>query len=110
MVRTPPRTDAGCSSSGPSAARKRLPISATSPSQPKRSRETYLVRVQVANPAVLREARAAGFAAERTRRLALLAHARKLMTSSLPIPTAWYAIPLRLIVGFGFMRHGYAKL
>ena len=23
---------------------------------------------------------------------------------------AWYAIPLRLIVGFGFMEHGYAKL
>jgi putative oxidoreductase len=29
------------------------------------------------------------------------------------IPQAWqtwYAIPLRLIVGFGFMEHGYAKL
>jgi len=23
---------------------------------------------------------------------------------------AWYALPLRLIVGFGFMQHGYAKL
>jgi putative oxidoreductase len=23
---------------------------------------------------------------------------------------AWYAIPLRLIVGFGFMAHGWAKL
>jgi putative oxidoreductase len=23
---------------------------------------------------------------------------------------AWYAIPLRLMVGFGFMQHGYAKL
>jgi putative oxidoreductase len=23
---------------------------------------------------------------------------------------AWYAIPLRLLVGFGFMQHGYAKL
>jgi putative oxidoreductase len=23
---------------------------------------------------------------------------------------SWYAIPLRLIVGFGFMQHGYAKL
>jgi putative oxidoreductase len=22
----------------------------------------------------------------------------------------WYAIPLRLIVGYGFMEHGYAKL
>ena len=38
-----------------------------------------------------------------------LAHASKLATSSLPVPTAWYAIPLRLIVGFGFMQHGYAK-
>jgi putative oxidoreductase len=30
-----------------------------------------------------------------------------------PIPHSWqnwYAIPLRLIVGFGFMEHGYAKL
>jgi putative oxidoreductase len=24
--------------------------------------------------------------------------------------SAWYPIPLRLIVGFGFMQHGYAKL
>ena len=23
---------------------------------------------------------------------------------------AWYAIPLRLIIGYGFMEHGYAKL
>jgi putative oxidoreductase len=23
---------------------------------------------------------------------------------------AWYAIPLRLMVGYGFMEHGYAKL
>jgi hypothetical protein len=23
---------------------------------------------------------------------------------------AWYTLPLRLIVGFGFMEHGYAKL
>jgi len=22
----------------------------------------------------------------------------------------WYAIPLRLMVGYGFMEHGYAKL
>jgi len=27
-----------------------------------------------------------------------------------PGPQAWYALPLRLIVGFGFMQHGYAKL
>jgi Predicted membrane protein len=30
--------------------------------------------------------------------------------SPLPLPPAWYAVPLRLIVGFGFMQHGYAKL
>lgn len=29
--------------------------------------------------------------------------------SSSPLPS-WYAIPLRLIVGYGFMEHGYAKL
>jgi len=27
-----------------------------------------------------------------------------------PVPTDWYALPLRLIVGYGFMAHGYAKL
>jgi putative oxidoreductase len=26
------------------------------------------------------------------------------------LPSSWYAFPLRLIVGFGFMEHGYAKL
>jgi putative oxidoreductase len=26
-----------------------------------------------------------------------------------PLRQAWYAIPLRLIVGYGFMEHGYAK-
>src|SRR5258708_2967094 len=26
------------------------------------------------------------------------------------LPSNWYAIPLRLIVGFGFMEHGFAKL
>lgn len=26
------------------------------------------------------------------------------------LPQAWYAIPLRLAVGYGFMAHGYAKL
>ena len=42
--------------------------------------------------------------------MTLLAHASKLTTFPLPIPMTWYAIPLRLIVGFGFMQHGYAKL
>lgn len=26
------------------------------------------------------------------------------------LQSAWYAIPLRMIVGLGFMQHGYAKL
>jgi putative oxidoreductase len=30
--------------------------------------------------------------------------------SSLPVPGSWYALPLRLVVGFGFVQHGYAKL
>jgi putative oxidoreductase len=40
----------------------------------------------------------------------LLARVSNLAISPLPVPAAWYAIPLRLIVGFGFMQHGYAKL
>jgi putative oxidoreductase len=35
---------------------------------------------------------------------------RRLAISPLPIPADWYAIPLRLIVGYGFFEHGYAKL
>ncbi|WP_244466312.1 DoxX family protein [Dyella japonica] len=35
---------------------------------------------------------------------------RKYSISPLPIPAQWYALPLRLIVGFGFVEHGYAKL
>jgi putative oxidoreductase len=34
----------------------------------------------------------------------------RLSTSPLPVPASWYGIPLRLIVGFGFIQHGYAKL
>lgn len=26
------------------------------------------------------------------------------------LPPSWYALPLRLIIGYGFMEHGYAKL
>ena len=40
----------------------------------------------------------------------LVAKARRLTISPLPAPIGWYAIPLRLIVGFGFLQHGYAKL
>jgi putative oxidoreductase len=39
-----------------------------------------------------------------------LHRASRLAISPLPTPTAWYAIPLRLIIGLGFMQHGYAKL
>src|SRR6476660_1175449 len=34
----------------------------------------------------------------------------RLLTSPIPVPASWYAIPLRLIVGFGFIQHGYAEL
>jgi putative oxidoreductase len=34
----------------------------------------------------------------------------RLSISPLPAPVGWYALPLRLIIGFGFMQHGYAKL
>jgi putative oxidoreductase len=34
----------------------------------------------------------------------------RLGVSPLPVPANWYAVPLRLIVGFGFLEHGYAKL
>lgn len=34
---------------------------------------------------------------------------RQFLTSPLPVPPSWYAIPLRLIVGFGFLQHSYAK-
>ena len=40
----------------------------------------------------------------------LFTRASRLAISPLPVPTAWYAIPLRLIVGLGFVQHGYAKL
>lgn len=42
--------------------------------------------------------------------MSLLKRFRDLAVSPLPVPAAWYAIPIRLIVGFGFMQHGYAKL
>jgi putative oxidoreductase len=30
--------------------------------------------------------------------------------ATLPVPPGWHALPLRLMVGLGFMQHGYAKL
>jgi putative oxidoreductase len=41
--------------------------------------------------------------------MTFLHRASRLAISPLPAPTAWYAVPLRLIIGFGFMQHGYAK-
>ncbi|HET8554352.1 MAG TPA: DoxX family protein [Rhodanobacteraceae bacterium] len=35
---------------------------------------------------------------------------RKFAVAPLPVPAGWYAIPLRLVVGLGFVEHGYAKL
>jgi len=35
---------------------------------------------------------------------------RSFVNAPLPLPTSWYALPLRLIIGYGFMEHGYAKL
>jgi putative oxidoreductase len=35
---------------------------------------------------------------------------RRLITAPLPVPANWYALPLRLIVGYGFLEHGFAKL
>jgi uncharacterized membrane protein YphA (DoxX/SURF4 family) len=42
--------------------------------------------------------------------MALLIRASRFAISPLPVPASWYAIPLRLIAGFGFLQHGYAKL
>ena len=40
----------------------------------------------------------------------ILSALRRLAIAPLPLPAAWYALPLRLILGFGFAQHGYAKL
>ena len=34
----------------------------------------------------------------------------KLAIAPLPVPPGWYAVPLRLIIGYGFFAHGHAKL
>jgi putative oxidoreductase len=33
-----------------------------------------------------------------------------LAVAPLPLPASWCALPLRLIIGLGFVEHGYAKL
>ena len=35
---------------------------------------------------------------------------RSFAKAPLPRLTSWYALPLRLIIGYGFMEHGYAQL
>jgi len=35
---------------------------------------------------------------------------RELAVAPLPVPACWYALPLRFIIGLGFVEHGYAKL
>jgi len=40
----------------------------------------------------------------------LIPAVRQLAVAPLPLPAGWYALPLRLIVGLGFVEHGYAKL
>lgn len=42
--------------------------------------------------------------------MTLTSFLRKFAVAPLPAPVGWYAIPLRLIVGFGFVQHGVAKL
>jgi putative oxidoreductase len=34
----------------------------------------------------------------------------RLAISPLPLPLDWHALPLRLVLGYGFLEHGYAKL
>jgi putative oxidoreductase len=35
---------------------------------------------------------------------------RRVGAALLMVPASWYALPLRLAVGFGFVQHGYTKL
>lgn len=37
-------------------------------------------------------------------------HLRRWVISPLPLHGSWAALPLRLIVGYGFIEHGHAKL
>ena len=40
----------------------------------------------------------------------MVAILKKITVSPLPVPAHWYAIPMRLIIGYGFFAHGWAKL
>src|SRR5271169_6221782 len=44
------------------------------------------------------------------RRMEFASFLHRFAVAPLPVPATWYALPLRLIVGFGFVQHGYAKL
>jgi putative oxidoreductase len=35
---------------------------------------------------------------------------RRVAVAVLAVPRDWYALPLRLTIGFGFVQHGYAKI
>jgi hypothetical protein len=43
-------------------------------------------------------------------RMTLASTFRRLAFAPLPAPPGLFALPLRLIVGYGFLEHGYAKL
>ena len=40
----------------------------------------------------------------------LLSSFRRFAFAPLPAPPGFFALPLRLVVGYGFLEHGYAKL
>jgi putative oxidoreductase len=42
--------------------------------------------------------------------MTLVSRGLRLFVSPVPVPATWYALPLRLMVGFGFIEHGCAKL
>jgi putative oxidoreductase len=44
------------------------------------------------------------------RRMEFASFIHKFGVAPLPVPASWYALPLRLVVGFGFVQHGYAKV
>jgi putative oxidoreductase len=59
------------------------------------------------SPRALQSACGLGMAAIRRGIMAMLA---LYVAPTTPYRRSWYAIPLRLVVGYGFIEHGYAKL
>lgn len=43
-------------------------------------------------------------------RAGLVSRLHRFGIAPIPAPADWYALPIRLIVGFGFIEHGFAKL